>query len=80
MEGLEDKEKEVSDANPVPKWPLNLAEKCGAVLTGKPDGSEPITIVFSLPAWQEFSRRLEGEILLQQEEDRRDSHFGETDG
>src|SRR6185312_16013381 len=33
---------------------LALAESCGAVLTGKPDGSEAITIVFTIEAWRKF--------------------------
>lgn len=33
---------------------LDLALECGAVMTGKPDGSEPITIVFSIEAWRSF--------------------------
>lgn len=33
---------------------LALAEQCGAVLTGKPDGSESITIVFTIEAWRKF--------------------------
>jgi len=33
---------------------LDKALECGAVLTGKPDGSEPITIVFSIDAWRAF--------------------------
>ena len=33
---------------------LNQALACGAVLTGKPDGSEPVTVVFSTEAWHAF--------------------------
>lgn len=33
---------------------LDLALECGADLTGKPDGSEPITIIFSIEAWRKF--------------------------
>ena len=33
---------------------LQLAQKCGAVLTGKPDASEAITVVFSVDAWRAF--------------------------
>lgn len=33
---------------------LNLATQCGAVLTGKPDGSESITIIFTVDAWRAF--------------------------
>jgi hypothetical protein len=35
---------------------LELAQKCGARLTGKPNGSEPIEVVFRIAAWQEFDR------------------------
>lgn len=34
---------------------LSLAEACGAQLTGKPDGSEAITVVFTIDAWRKFS-------------------------
>jgi hypothetical protein len=34
---------------------LDLAEKCGAVLTGKPDGSEAVTVVFTVAAWRAFA-------------------------
>lgn len=33
---------------------LALAEQCGARITGKPDGSEPIEIVFTIAAWRLF--------------------------
>lgn len=33
---------------------LDSALHCGAVMTGKPDASEPITIVFSMDAWRKF--------------------------
>lgn len=33
---------------------LTLAEECGAVITGKPDGSEPVSVVFTPAAWQAF--------------------------
>jgi hypothetical protein len=33
---------------------LERALSCGAILTGKPDGSEPITVVFSIDAWRAF--------------------------
>ena len=33
---------------------LQLAQKCGAVITGKPDASEAITVVFSVEAWRAF--------------------------
>jgi len=35
---------------------LDMALECGAVLTGKPDGSEPITVVFTIEAWRKFDR------------------------
>jgi hypothetical protein len=40
-------------SKPRPEF-LKLAENCGAKLTGKPDGSEAITIVFSIGAWRAF--------------------------
>ena len=43
---------------------LALAEKCGATLTGKPDGSESITVVFTIPAWREFDRAISAKELL----------------
>lgn len=33
---------------------LMLAQQCGAELTLKPDGSEAVTVVFTIPAWQAF--------------------------
>lgn len=33
---------------------LNLAKTCGAKLTGKPDGSEAVTVVFTVDAWRAF--------------------------
>lgn len=33
---------------------LLLAQRCGATLTGKPDGSESITVVFTIDAWRAF--------------------------
>jgi hypothetical protein len=33
---------------------LPLAEQCGAVITGKPDGSESISVMFSIKAWRAF--------------------------
>jgi len=33
---------------------LDLALKCGADLTGKPDGYEAVTVVFSIEAWAKF--------------------------
>ena len=37
---------------------LALAESCGAILTGKPDGSESITVVFTIDAWRAFDAAL----------------------
>lgn len=37
---------------------LALAEHCGAVLTGKTDGSEAITVVFTISAWRAFDAAL----------------------
>lgn len=37
---------------------LALAELCGAILTGKPDGSEAITVVFTISAWRAFDGAL----------------------
>lgn len=33
---------------------LSMAMECGADLTGKPDGSESITVVFTVEAWRKF--------------------------
>lgn len=33
---------------------LEAALECGARLTGKPDGSEAIEIVFTIEAWRKF--------------------------
>lgn len=33
---------------------LAIAERCGAIITGKPDGSEPINVVFTPDTWQAF--------------------------
>lgn len=33
---------------------LALAESCGAQITGKPDGSESVTVVFTIDAWRKF--------------------------
>lgn len=33
---------------------LALAEECGARITGKPNGSEPVEVVFPIPAWRRF--------------------------
>ena len=46
-------ELELLKLKPRPEF-LALAESCGAVITGKPDGSEPITIVFTIDAWRKF--------------------------
>lgn len=35
---------------------LGAALACGAVLTGKPDGSEAITVVFTIEAWRAFDK------------------------
>lgn len=40
---------------------LELAQQCGAILTGKPDGSEPISLVFSIEAWRAFDAALQGQ-------------------
>lgn len=37
---------------------LVLAESCGARLTGKPDGSESITVIFTIDAWRKFDAAL----------------------
>jgi len=33
---------------------LNLAEQCGARITGKPDGTEAVSVVFTPAAWRAF--------------------------
>ena len=33
---------------------LETAQHCGAELTGKPDGSEPVTVMFTCEAWRAF--------------------------
>lgn len=33
---------------------MGFADTCGVTLTGKPDGSEPITVRFNLESWQKF--------------------------
>lgn len=38
---------------------LTQATDCGAVITGKPDGSEAVTVVFSTPAWRAFDVALQ---------------------
>lgn len=42
-----------SSNKPRPEF-LALAESCGARITGKPDGSEPIEVVFPIEAWRAF--------------------------
>lgn len=37
---------------------LDLAEKCGARITGKPDASEKIEIIFSIDAWRTFDKHV----------------------
>jgi len=37
---------------------LALAEQHGAKLTGKPDGSEAVTVVFTVKAWRAFDAAL----------------------
>ena len=37
---------------------LDAALLCGAKMTGKPDGSEAITIVFTIDAWRKFDAAL----------------------
>lgn len=39
---------------------LDRAEACGAVVTGKPDASEAIAIVFSIAAWRRFDASTPG--------------------
>lgn len=50
---------------------LALAESCGAQITGKPDGSESITVVFSIEAWRSF------DAALPQEKPEPQSHNGD---
>jgi hypothetical protein len=45
------------ESKPRPEF-LALAESCGARITGKPDGSEAIQIVFTIDAWRKFDRAL----------------------
>lgn len=47
------KQREALDSKPRREL-LELAESCGAYLTGKPDGSEAITVVFPVSAWWAF--------------------------
>lgn len=47
---------QASPAKPARREFLALAELCGAELTGKPDGSEPVSVVFRPAAWQAFDR------------------------
>lgn len=44
-------------SKPRPEF-LALAEQCGARLAGKPDGSEAVTVVFTIPAWRAFDAEL----------------------
>lgn len=48
---------------------LDIARRCGATLTGKPDGSEAITVVFSITAWRAFDR-----AILAEHEDMNELH------
>lgn len=48
---------------------LKLAERCGAVLKGKPDGSEAITVVFTIKAWRDFDAALVSKDKCQYAED-----------
>jgi hypothetical protein len=49
----------VSDVKSKPRPELlELAEQCGAHVTGKPNGTERITVSFSVSAWHEFDARL----------------------
>lgn len=41
---------------------LQLAENCGARITGKPDGSEPVMVEFTPTAWQAFDVALRPQI------------------
>lgn len=52
-EGLFTPPQHVAIDKPRPEF-LDLALKCGADLTGKPDGSEAVTVVFSIEAWAKF--------------------------
>lgn len=38
---------------------LDTALACGATLTGKPDGSEAITVVFAIDAWRKFDTAIQ---------------------
>ena len=38
---------------------LAIAKDSGAVITGTPDGSEPITVVFTPDAWCAFSDQVQ---------------------
>lgn len=44
---------------------LETAQRCGAELTGKPDASEPITVVFTCEAWQQFDRVVGADLFAQ---------------
>lgn len=55
---------------PTPELPrqiLALAEKSGARISGKPDGSEPIEVIFPIPAWRAFSATIGQHISLRAE-------------
>lgn len=43
-------------------WLLTLAESAGAVITGKPDGTEPITVSFTPAAWRGFQQVVGGAV------------------
>jgi hypothetical protein len=45
---------------------LALAEQCGAKLTGKPDGSESVTVVFTVEAWRAFDAAVQHPVTGQQ--------------
>ena len=47
-----------------PKF-LDMALSCGAELTGKPDGSEPITVVFTCEAWRAFDGAVSADLVAQ---------------
>jgi len=46
-----------------PRARLDLAETCGAVITGKPDGSEAVSVVFTPEAWRAFDARIANGVL-----------------
>jgi hypothetical protein len=55
----------VSDTAKPRKEFLDLAQTLGARLTGKPDGSEPIEIIFTVDAWRKFDAALAGQVAPQ---------------